>query len=425
MDKSLIYQAIENPSLRAKISVEELERIQAEYPYFSTAHVLLAKLYQEKNDHRFADQLQQAAVYASDRTVFYDYIKKVDDLEVLEILEKAEELEELEKVEEMEALDLVEELEELEKVEEIESVEKVEEVENIEEVEEVEALDLVEELEKLEELTIEQHQPNEEAFEEDQEETSDEPSLESSVRKAVSAAFEEFKTQFKAEVKTDSKEEIEPDTSELEATTEEIKSVKAKDYDPLDRDILVEAIHSSIEMELDEEESEELETEEEHEQLEIEEDSKESEGEKSYAQLMMERAARIQSQSTDKENIEPKNKSVTEPEIQKEPRPTLPSAKMNVKSPQDLQKSLIDKFIREQPKITPGKASDYSHNQNLGKESYEEDFTVVTETMAKLFVAQGKIDKARKVYRQLIALYPEKSIYFAAQLKNLNQNKKI
>jgi pentatricopeptide repeat protein len=48
----------------------------------------------------------------------------------------------------------------------------------------------------------------------------------------------------------------------------------------------------------------------------------------------------------------------------------------------------------------------------------------VTETMAKLFAQQGKIDKARKVYRQLMVLHPEKSVYFAAQLKNLNQLKK-
>ncbi len=88
------------------------------------------------------------------------------------------------------------------------------------------------------------------------------------------------------------------------------------------------------------------------------------------------------------------------------------------------QQNLIDQFIKLQPKITPGRASDYPQNGNLGKESLEEDFTFATETMAKLFVKQGKLDKARKVYKQLIALYPEKSIYFAAQLKILNQNKK-
>ena len=91
----------------------------------------------------------------------------------------------------------------------------------------------------------------------------------------------------------------------------------------------------------------------------------------------------------------------------------------------EVQKSIIDKYIQKQPKITPGKAAEYTNTQNLGKDSLEEDMTFVTETMAKLYAAQGKIDKAKKVYRQLIALHPEKSVYFAAQLKNLNQNKKI
>jgi pentatricopeptide repeat protein len=54
----------------------------------------------------------------------------------------------------------------------------------------------------------------------------------------------------------------------------------------------------------------------------------------------------------------------------------------------------------------------------------EEDFSFATETMAKLFIAQGKFDKAKKVYRKLMELHPEKNVYFAAQLKNLNQNKK-
>ena len=41
----------------------------------------------------------------------------------------------------------------------------------------------------------------------------------------------------------------------------------------------------------------------------------------------------------------------------------------------------------------------------------------------KLF-EQGKFDKAKKAYRKLIELYPEKSVYFAAQLKNLDKPKK-
>jgi pentatricopeptide repeat protein len=44
--------------------------------------------------------------------------------------------------------------------------------------------------------------------------------------------------------------------------------------------------------------------------------------------------------------------------------------------------------------------------------------------MAVLFAKQGKLDKARKAFRKLMEQHPEKSIYFAAQLKNLEHFKK-
>ena len=80
MDTSLIYQALEQPSLRKQIPLEELERIQAAYPYFTAAQVLLAKIYQENKDHRYADQLQQAALYAIDRKVLSEYMKENEEV---------------------------------------------------------------------------------------------------------------------------------------------------------------------------------------------------------------------------------------------------------------------------------------------------------------------------------------------------------
>jgi hypothetical protein len=87
------------------------------------------------------------------------------------------------------------------------------------------------------------------------------------------------------------------------------------------------------------------------------------------------------------------------------------------------QRDLIDRFIHSEPQIARGKASEYQPG-NLAKDSLEEDFSFVTETMAVLFAKQGKLDKARKAFRKLMEQHPEKSIYFAAQLKNLEQFKK-
>ena len=84
--------------------------------------------------------------------------------------------------------------------------------------------------------------------------------------------------------------------------------------------------------------------------------------------------------------------------------------------------NLIEKFIATEPRITPGKVEQYT-GISFAKDSLEENFDWVTETMAKLYAAQGKIDRARKAYKRLIELHPEKKIHFENQLKVLNQRK--
>jgi tetratricopeptide (TPR) repeat protein len=84
--------------------------------------------------------------------------------------------------------------------------------------------------------------------------------------------------------------------------------------------------------------------------------------------------------------------------------------------------NLIEKFIATEPRITPGKVEQYT-GVSFAKDSLEENFDWVTETMAKLYAAQGKIDRARKAYKRLIELHPEKKIHFENQLKVLNQRK--
>ena len=44
---------------------------------------------------------------------------------------------------------------------------------------------------------------------------------------------------------------------------------------------------------------------------------------------------------------------------------------------------------------------------------------IVTETMADVFVKQGKTDKAIQLYIKLSFLYPDKSVYFAGKIQQL------
>lgn len=81
---------------------------------------------------------------------------------------------------------------------------------------------------------------------------------------------------------------------------------------------------------------------------------------------------------------------------------------------------LIDKFIREEPKITKPKV-EFFNPVNKAKQSVADDITFVSETLAKIYVLQGNYMKALQAYENLRLKYPEKRLYFAAQIKNLRK----
>lgn len=83
---------------------------------------------------------------------------------------------------------------------------------------------------------------------------------------------------------------------------------------------------------------------------------------------------------------------------------------------------LIDRFIESNPKIVPSKTitpapatiTETADNSSL-----------MTETLAKVYLEQKKYAKAIQAYEILILKYPEKSVFFAdriADIKNLQQN---
>ncbi len=81
---------------------------------------------------------------------------------------------------------------------------------------------------------------------------------------------------------------------------------------------------------------------------------------------------------------------------------------------------LIDKFLREEPKMSKPKAEFYNPI-NMAKQSVADDITFVSETLAKILVLQGNYNKALQAYENLRLKYPEKRLYFASQIKNLRK----
>ena len=78
---------------------------------------------------------------------------------------------------------------------------------------------------------------------------------------------------------------------------------------------------------------------------------------------------------------------------------------------------LINQFIVEQPRIDTKK--EFFSPGNMAKKSIEDQNEIVSETLAKVYAAQGDNSKAIATYNQLILKNPEKKTYFASLIKNL------
>jgi len=80
---------------------------------------------------------------------------------------------------------------------------------------------------------------------------------------------------------------------------------------------------------------------------------------------------------------------------------------------------MIDRFIARSPKIVPGEADsgEIDIKQSLKLDKKE----LMTETLARVYLEQGKYKKAIQAYRILSLKYPEKSSFFADQIKAVEQ----
>ena len=82
---------------------------------------------------------------------------------------------------------------------------------------------------------------------------------------------------------------------------------------------------------------------------------------------------------------------------------------------------LIDKFLEVRPKITPRK-EDFSL-LNIADNPESDDNQFVTETLAKVYLAQGHLNKAIEAYEILGLKYPEKNTFFADRIRDIKRRK--
>ncbi len=93
---------------------------------------------------------------------------------------------------------------------------------------------------------------------------------------------------------------------------------------------------------------------------------------------------------------------------------------------------LIDRFIEQQPKITPRKKEEESlssreeirRNIDVSAMGSEVGDDFITETLAQVYKQQGYLDKAISAYEILSLKYPEKSSFFADQISEIRRVKR-
>jgi len=83
--------------------------------------------------------------------------------------------------------------------------------------------------------------------------------------------------------------------------------------------------------------------------------------------------------------------------------------------------SLIDRFLHDEPRLSKPKAGFFNQSEAASSSNTDHD-EIVSETLARIYVQQGNLSKAIKIFEKLSLNFPEKSSYFAAQIENLLNN---
>lgn len=98
----------------------------------------------------------------------------------------------------------------------------------------------------------------------------------------------------------------------------------------------------------------------------------------------------------------------------------LPS-ETSVQEEKERKFELIDRFIQERPKIIPSETAQKTEQHNLAQPYTQASDALMTETLAKVYLQQKNYKKAIQAYKILILKNPEKSGFFADQIRAIEK----
>jgi len=345
MNKQEFISYISSPEKLDEKTLPHLENVAEEFPYFQTAHLLLAKNLHNINSIHYNNQLKLASIFAGDRKMLHKLIYS-----------------------------------------------KTSSQENISETEVVQELETKQEIiEEKKEIIVTKTNPSDEILKKALAEIE---AIKLKMAEKVETKKEEIKTE---EKKEEMLKQVQHDEKGEEVLFPEVEKMK-KQIQTLDELYTTQAIESSMELDI------------------------------ANAEKEMEANAKIENQ---KSEIKKEEKKIEEPKKEttldttkkhsftdwlKMKQTELPKTTSEKKTGTDL----IERFITEEPKIGKIKA-DFFSPVNMAKQSVTDDYSMVTETLAKIYEKQGAYNKAIEAYEKLILVYPEKSAFFAARIEEIKK----
>jgi hypothetical protein len=374
MNKAQFISYMENP---AKLSGDDsvlLSGLVKDFPFFQTAYLLYAKsLHNQKSIH-YNNQLKVSAAYATDRKMLHKLITGKTEATAVIPEEKI--------ISEKGNITVL--------------------------IPEEKTIQITEILQKKEEIKI----TEDERFEKAVEQIVKEEVMESRIEPVIVKVSEADIVKEKAEITEPEKPEEKGSPTGLEP---EILASAADAY--IEMDILLPEPFSEEDhvIAVEEEESESTVEQQEREESDFVLNTSQAPGEKTQEEKT----------ETDFDNNQPhsfsdwlKHAKAAEMHADK----TKQKTEIKETKPQEPLSDfdLIDKFIREEPRISRPKV-EFFNPVNKAKQSVADDITFVSETLAKIYVLQGNYVKALDAYENLRLKYPEKRLYFAAQIKNLRK----
>jgi hypothetical protein len=427
MNLEEIAQRIKDPNLCGSMDIDQLHQLTNKYPYSQAFSILYLKSLSVNNDVRFDDELQLHAYKITDRMRLFELINEKE-----KITEEIIQVEEIIEVEEV----IAEKTDCEEKEEETTSIG----TENSEGKEELEESDLLADIQQIEE-TYSAINPleNQNISSEGDLSISDcddemleivldiaTPISDTQEKEAEIQAFEQEEkekalTESKIPEEQSNNNSILPETIPIEQQIQqkELEEVPVKDTssnvsnsitlqdNSLDFEILTHAISSNYSL---------------VDNIPIPEEPEISTSIVDEIEIESFKVSSYALESTPKE------------ESKKAFSGWLKSNKNENYDQEDESKKKIDtivrQFIIEEPSISrPIKVenavekpkTDFFSPIKKAKESLSENTLPVSETLAKIFAAQGNFPKAIYAYEQLIVIYPEKKIFFVNQIEELTK----